>query len=78
MQLLIDSELKCHYCKKEIKLLYEMVREQCQWSLDRIDNNYGHNYDNLFVTCLSCNLRRKTMYHERYEFTKQLTISKIN
>jgi len=55
-----------------------MVREQCQWSLDRIDNNYGHNYDNLFVTCLSCNLRRKTMYHERYEFTKQLTISKIN
>ena len=78
LQLLLDSELKCHYCKKEIKLLYEMVREQSQWSLDRIDNDYGHNFDNLFVTCLSCNLRRKTMYYERYEFTKQLTISKIN
>lgn len=76
--LLIESNLQCYYCKNEIKLLYEFIREPTQWSLDRIDNNFGHNFENLFVTCLSCNLKRRTMYHERYAFTKQLKIDKIN
>jgi len=78
IKLLIDSALICYYCKNETKLFYEMVREPCQWSLDRIDNKYGHNCENLFVSCLSCNLRRKTMYHERFAFTKQMKIDKIN
>lgn len=78
VQLLVDSKLICYYCKKAMKLLYELVREPCQWSLDRIDNTIGHNCENLFVSCLSCNLKRKTMYHERYAFTKQLKIDKVN
>ena len=73
IELLIESELKCHYCKKDIKVLYEIVREPLQWTLDRINNNYGHNKDNLLIACLSCNLRRKTIYHERYEMTKLCT-----
>uniref|UniRef100_A0A6C0HIZ1 Uncharacterized protein n=1 Tax=viral metagenome TaxID=1070528 RepID=A0A6C0HIZ1_9ZZZZ len=73
IELLIDSELLCHYCKKDIKVLYEIVREPLQWTLDRIDNDYGHNSGNLFISCLSCNLRRKTIYHERYVMTKICT-----
>ena len=70
IQLLMDSNLQCYYCKKDITVLYEIVREPLQWTLDRIDNNFGHNVGNLFVSCLSCNLRRKTIYHEKYVLTK--------
>lgn len=73
IELLIASELKCHYCKKNIQVLYEYVREPLQWTLDRINNDYGHNDNNLLIACLSCNLRRKTIYHEKYEMTKQCT-----
>jgi hypothetical protein len=73
IELLIESGLKCHYCKKDIKVLYEIVREPLQWTLDRIDNDHGHNSGNLLIACLSCNLRRKTIYHERYEMTKICT-----
>jgi len=73
IELLIESGLKCHYCKKDIKVLYEIVREPLQWTLDRINNDHGHNSGNLLIACLSCNLRRKTIYHERYEMTKLCT-----
>jgi hypothetical protein len=73
IRLLIESGLHCFYCKSDIKVLYEIVRETDQWTLDRIDNSMGHNTDNVFVACLLCNLRRKTMYHERYVFTKSCT-----
>jgi hypothetical protein len=73
VQLLIESSLHCFYCKNDIKVLYEIVREMDQWTLDRIDNSMGHNTGNVFIACLSCNLRRKTMYHERYVFTKTCT-----
>ena len=43
-----------------------------QWTLERIDNGMGHNKDNVEIACLLCNLRRRTMYHERYVFTKQM------
>jgi hypothetical protein len=73
IELLIASDLKCHYCKNDVNVLYEIVREPLQWTLDRIDNNYGHNIGNLFIACLSCNLRRRTIYHERYVITKICT-----
>lgn len=78
LDLLVDSELKCHYCLEKVKIIYEHVREPKQWSLDRIDNKIGHICNNLMIACLSCNLKRRTMYHERYVFTKQLKISKID
>ena len=61
-----------------VEILYEKVREPKQWTLDRIDNRYGHNKENVLIACLDCNVRRKTMYHERYAFTKQLNIVKKN
>jgi hypothetical protein len=77
LNLIIKSENKCYYCKKMVAILYENVREPIQWSLDRINNNYGHNKDNVLLACLNCNLRRRTMHTERYVFTKQLQIKKI-
>jgi hypothetical protein len=68
--------MECYYCRKKVKILYEYVREEDQWTLERIDNKRGHNNDNVEIACLSCNLRRRTMYHERYVFTKQMNIIK--
>ena len=78
LQLLKESQLKCYYCKECVKVLYRQVREGCQWTLERIDNDYGHNKTNVVIACLTCNLRRRTMYHERFAFTKQLVITKNN
>jgi hypothetical protein len=76
--LLLECKFDCYYCKEKVNILYEPVREPTQWSLERLDNTYGHNKDNVVIACLSCNLRRKTMYHERFIFTKQMkTIKKI-
>jgi len=78
IQMLEESSNSCYYCKESVQVLYENVREPKQWSLDRIYNNQGHNKGNLVIACLKCNLSRKTMYHERYAFTKQLVIVKQN
>lgn len=77
LQKLVDSKMECFYCRKKVKLLYEYVREETQWTLERIDNTQGHNKDNVEIACLECNLRRRTMYHERFVFTKQFSIKKI-
>ncbi len=65
-------QLKCFYCKESVSLLYENVREPKQWTLERIDNKIGHAIDNVEIACLSCNLRRRTMHHERYLLTKNI------
>ena len=78
LDILRRSGLKCYYCKEYVRVFYENVREPKQWTLDRIDNSFGHTTNNVEISCLSCNLRRKTMYHERYIFTKQLTINKLS
>ncbi len=76
LQKLLDCNMECYYCRKKVKILYEYVREEDQWTLERIDNKEGHNTMNVEIACLSCNLRRRTMYHERYLFTKQMNIVK--
>jgi hypothetical protein len=76
--LLVHSRLQCFYCLKPIQLFYEYVRETSQWTLERIDNAMGHNCDNVVIACLGCNIRRKTMYYERFVMTKQMTITKID
>jgi len=70
------ADLKCFYCKEPVLVLYEHVRDLKQWTIERLDNTRGHNCDNAEIACLGCNLRRRTMYHERYLFTKQLNIVK--
>ena len=75
--LMSDRKMLCFYCRKQAMLFYEHVRESNQWTLERIDNMRGHNTDNVEIACLNCNLRRRTMYHERYVFTKQMGTVKL-
>lgn len=72
LQKMETCQLKCFYCRESVILLYENVREPKQWTLERIDNKIGHTMDNVEIACLSCNLRRRTMYHERYVLTKNI------
>lgn len=74
---LLRSELLCYYCKEWTKLFYEYVRDPKQWSLERLSNAEGHNRNNVVIACLECNMRRRTMYHERYLATKQLRVNKL-
>ena len=75
---MIDCELKCRYCKCEMSILYDITREMKQWSVDRVDNNKGHNKDNFHLACLDCNLKRRRKTDEKFLFTKQLNIIKQN
>jgi aspartate carbamoyltransferase regulatory subunit len=73
---LISCELKCYYCNHEMSLLYEVVRELKQWTVDRVDNDLGHNCDNYVLACLECNLKRRRRSKDAYFFTKNLNIVK--
>lgn len=77
INLLLNKQCLCFYCREPTLVLYDEVRAAKQWTLDRMDNSQGHNKNNVEIACLTCNLRRRTMYHERYVFTKQLNIVKL-
>ena len=76
IELLYSCKNTCYYCRKDVFILYEYVRDNKQWSVERRNNDYGHNCDNVEIACLHCNISRKTMNEERYLFTKQLNIIK--
>jgi hypothetical protein len=78
INLLNDSNMLCYYCSCETYLLYEIVREMKQWSLDRINNDIGHNKNNLVICCLECNLKRRRTNKDAFFFTKNLKIVKQN
>jgi len=76
IQLLEQCDMKCHYCSQEVYILYERVREMKQWSLDRINNDIGHNSGNLIVACLECNLKRRRTNKDAFMFTKNMVITR--
>jgi hypothetical protein len=73
---MIECQLKCRYCLNEMFILYDISREIRQWSVDRINNDIGHNIDNFHLACLDCNLKRRRRTDEKFLFTKQLNIVK--
>ena len=75
---LIDCDMQCFYCKTQILVLYEIVRELTQWSVDRINNDEGHNKDNFVIACLNCNIKRRTTNSNKFLFTKQLNLVKVD
>jgi hypothetical protein len=78
IDLLINCGMKCVYCSQQVYILYERVREMKQWSLDRIDNDIGHNSGNLLIACLECNLKRRRTNKDAFMFTKNMVIIKEN
>jgi len=72
-----ETELMCYYCGKEMDLLYNVSREMSQWTIDRIDNNKGHNNDNYYLACLQCNLKRRCRDDDKFLFGTNLKIEKI-
>lgn len=67
-----ECEDVCFYCKCPMLVLYENVRDPNQWTVERIDNKKGHIRGNFELSCLSCNIRRRTIHFERYILTKRL------
>ncbi len=73
---LVASKLKCYYCKCNVLLFYNKVRDMEQWTLDRIDNSINHSNNNVIIACLKCNLQRRCQNKDKFLFTKQLKIVK--
>jgi len=74
---MIECKLCCRYCEEKMVLLYDISREKKQWTVDRIDNDLGHNSNNIHLSCLECNLKRRRTSDDKYLFTKQITITRI-
>ena len=73
---IVSSQLKCFYCRENMKIVFENAREPTQWTLDRLNNYYAHNNDNVIICCLKCNLERRRKNHNCFKFTKQMVITK--
>ena len=71
---LMLSKLKCFYCKENCELLYKNTLAKKQWTLDRINNDYGHNHDNVVICCLECNVKRGEMNSDRFKQGKEIKI----
>ena len=78
LQKMVDCNLKCYFCNCEMLIIYELTREMKQWTIDRINNELGHNNNNFIITCLDCNLKRKNKKVDNFLFTKQLNIIKMD
>jgi hypothetical protein len=74
---MIDCELKCYYCSCEMNVLYDISREMTQWTVDRINNDLGHNLTNYYLACLECNLKRRRRSDDKFLFTKQMKLVKL-
>lgn len=73
-----ESEGQCFYCQRLVQFVYTYVREPSQWTLDRIDNSIGHNSGNVLIACLSCNLKRRCLRADKYKFTRQMVLVKMD
>ena len=74
---LITSKLKCYYCNKNLLLFFEKVRDNDQWTLDRLNNYDEHSNANTIICCLQCNLQRRRKNSEKFKFSKQLETKQI-
>ena len=73
---LFNSKLKCDYCEENTIIMYKNKREPAQWTLERIDNSIGHSNKNCLISCLKCNLEKRTRDDTKFKFTKQMKIIK--
>jgi len=74
---LYQCGLKCYYCNCDLEILYNKKRLKTQWTLERLDNNLGHYASNTCISCLDCNLKRRTDNYEYFKMSKKTTIIKL-
>ena len=67
LQKIKESDYRCHYCNELLRLVYRITRDKHQWTLDRIDNDRGHDKDNLVISCYSCNIRRRKQSYVKFK-----------
>jgi hypothetical protein len=58
--LILQSNNKCFYCLQNIQ--YHMYGENMA-TIERLDNNIGHDIGNCVIACRSCNYRRVGVRH---------------
>lgn len=78
IELLLMSELKCHYCLHEVKIIYRYMRDERQWTLDRINNLGDHTRENCLICCLKCNLERRRLDNSRFYMGKRIQYKKAS
>jgi hypothetical protein len=77
LEKLVAAKLQCFYCRGPMVILYTTPRESTQWTLDRLDNALNHSSANTVVACLACNLSRRSMPVAKFQFTKNLRLTKL-
>ena len=77
LEKMVASKMKCCYCRCKVFLFYMIKREPLQWTLDRIDNDKGHNGNNVVIACLKCNIERRRRDSQKFLFGKQMKIIKL-
>ena len=73
---LVSCSMKCYYCNTNTLILFKNVREESQWTLDRLNNYDEHSNLNTIICCLKCNLQRRRKNSTKFKFSKQMNIIK--
>ena len=74
---MVESQLKCYYCNRDLLIVYNKKKESIQWTLERLNNNIGHYKENTCISCLKCNLGRRTENYEYYKKGKTMILQKL-
>lgn len=69
---LVAYNMRCYYCNSKTLILFKNLRDNYQWTLDRLNNYDEHSNANTIICCLKCNLQRRRKNSEKFKFTKQL------
>jgi len=69
---LVAYNMRCYYCNSKTLILFKNLRDDNQWTLDRLNNYDEHSNANTIICCLKCNLQRRRKNSEKFKFTKQL------
>jgi hypothetical protein len=76
IDLLVQSKLLCYYCSHPVKLIYRYMRDERQWTLDRINNHGDHTKENCVICCLKCNLERRRLDNSKFYEGKRIQYKK--
>ena len=74
---MIASQLTCYYCRRPVFVIYDDVRQEDQWSLERINNDIPHRCENVEIACLKCNLKRRLMCNKQFKDSKQMGFNNV-